>query len=323
MGLLVACLGISACAQFAGRAAGEAVEQPLQVMTEEQNLENLESVMTSPQMARSVQGLSEAAAAGFVAGMTGPEAQQALTDAMVRSSDAIRDDVGPAVSSMVQTTVDETLTTFFSERTQAGMRQTASQVGGAMTASMMRELGMGIENEVAPAMVRAFENEVSPALVRTLHDPALRETMAMHARDLAYSTVIGTNEGIVELAERDTIVGASDLGFPGRGLTIGWAALVALFVGLGLALVAMVVLLVKGASQRRHLEEDSRRREAMFMTLVQSTLMHDATPQERREMLERLREGTGVDLEDRAATPEEPQERPRGWRQRWAWRPGT
>jgi hypothetical protein len=315
-------LAVPGCAQLAGRAAGEAVEQPLRQMTEEENLENLERVMTSPQMARSARELSEAAAAGIVAGLTGPDSQQAVADLITQSGSAIETDLGPAVSSMVRRTIDETMTEFLSEERQTSFNRLASQVGGAITASMMRELGQGLENDVMPAMIRSFEDQVSPALVRELRDPELREAVGTVARELAYQAVLGTNEGIVDLAAGERVVGADDLGFPGSRMTLSWAALVALIAGLGVALVAMVVMLAKGASQRRHLEEDSRRREAMFMGLVQATLMHDATPNERREMMEQLRVST-VDFESGADAPaSEPptEEAPGGWWRRLSWR---
>jgi hypothetical protein len=322
--MLMTIFAVSGCARLAGRAAGEAVEQPLRKMTEEDNLANLEQIMTSPEVARSTRDLGEAAATGIVAGLTGPESQRAVADMMNRSGVALRDDLGSAVSTMVRETIDETMKGLLAEEHQASVRRLASDLGEAHTAAMMRELGQGLEQEVVPAMIRSFEDQVSPALVRELRDPELREALGTVARELAHQTVMGTNAGIAELATGERVVEASDFGLPGRRLVLGWAALVVLMVGLGVTLVTMVVLLAKGAGQRRHLEEDSRRREAMLMALVQSTLMHDATPEERREMLDRLRAGTDVDFEAAAGrSPEAPTSEketpPRGLR----WRPST
>lgn len=320
MALLMAVVGfcVPACAQMGGRVAGGAVGQSLEVMTEEEKLTNFESIMTSPEVKRSAREVSEAAAAGIVAGLTGPDAQSSVAELTAGSGDAIRTNVGPAIAGMVRTTIDEAMTEILSEKREASVTRMASDVGGAMTASMMEEIGRGLEDDVVPAMLRSYENQVSPALARELGDPELRAALGALAHDLAHQAVLGTNEGIVRLADRDPALDRGALGTLGRRMTLGWAAGVALAMGLGLALVVLVILLLKGTAQRRHLEDDIRRREAMLMSLVGSTLMHDSTPEERREVLEQLRaSGRSGGEPTTEAPPEEP---PRGWRQRLAWR---
>ncbi|MFO7568053.1 MAG: hypothetical protein R6X02_35755 [Enhygromyxa sp.] len=299
---LVTLLG-SGCAPMAGRVATEAVEQPLEQLAEEHNLANIEAILASPQVQTSIHELSRAMAEGLVEGMLGPQTQARVDELMGDPEEALRERLEPAVASMMRTVVAATMDEVLAEERRETVRRSASELMGAMVATMMNELGEGLQHDVAPALASAINEELGPAMVAQLEDPRLRAAAGAVMHQLAYEIVLGTNAGVAELTTRAPAAENGFLAALGRNITIGWAATVAFVVALAIVLIVLIVLLARGSRQRRHLETDARRREDMLMSLVRSTMMRDTTPEERRELLDRL----GIGREGEAEGEGEPQ----------------
>lgn len=294
------------CSHMAGQVAEEATEQPLAALAnEEENLANIEKILASPEMQKSVHALAEALARGLVDGLFGPDGRPKLdADA---AEQLVRERVEPVVASMMRTAVgaamDETLAV---ERREL-VRETAAGLTAAMVDAMMDELGEGIEEDIAPALARAMNEQLGPALAEQLDDAELRGAVGSVAHELAYQVVLGTNAGVAELASR----APAEESF--------WIRITQYFsigsIALAVALLVLLVVLVRNARARRRLADETQRRENTLVSLIQAMTLRDATPEERRELLALLERGNAGSSED--AQKREP---PRRWWDRFAMR---
>lgn len=262
------------CARMAGEAATQAIEAPIAAVADDpQTLENIETILTSPEMQASVHSLAEALARGMVEGMIGP-------DSLIGERDVGQwmREVEPALASMIRTVVASARDEMLTPERRELMQESAAGVSAAVVDAMISSLAAGIERDLAPALARTMNDHLGPALVERLQDDELRAATGTIAHDLAYQVVLGTNAGVVELTSRQPVVAEGFWAGLARRITAGTIALVVVSI-------MLVVLLIRNARQRRRLADDARRRELTLVSLVQAMTLRSATPEERRELL--------------------------------------
>ena len=280
MVLTVAALTIG-CSHMAGQAATEATEQALAaVANEEENLANIEKILASPEMQASVEALAGALARGLVDGLIGPEAQARRGDN--GAEQVLREQIEPAVASMMRTVVAATMDEVLATRRREAVHEGAAGLTATVIDTTMSELGEGLEEDLAPALARSMNEHLGPALLERLDDAELRAAAGLVAHELAYQVVLGTNAGVAELAARQPAAEESVLTKLGQYFSIGSVAL-------AIALLTILVLLIRNARQRRILADLAQQRESTLVSLIQAMTLRDASPEERRELVELLR----------------------------------
>lgn len=288
------------CSHMAGQAATEAVEQPIAaIANDEENLANIEKILSSPEIQASVETLAEALARGLVDGVIGPEAQarRGVDDA----AQALREQIEPAVASMMRTVVAAIMDEMLAPARREATQEAAAGLTATIVDTAMNELGEGLEEDIVPALARSMDEHLEPALLERFDEAELRATAGSVAHELAYQVVLGTNAGVAELAAREPAAEESVFTKIGRYVSISSVAL-------AIALLTILAMLIRNARQRRVLADEAVRRESTLVALIQAMTLRDASPEERRELLDLLE---SVNRGSREPTPK--REPPR-WR---------
>lgn len=253
-----------ACGPLAGNvvdeAATKAVEAPIDTLKDPEKQQKLEELIADPQIQESIRTLSRAATEGATRGVfdgltaDDGELRAALAGALA--------DLRPEINEMVAQATDTAVRT------------------------MMAAAADAIEQDLAPSLRRVTPSDVTQTLLSPLQDSAVHDTVGALAETIGYHAMLGTDRGIQMIkARQEAGVSQGPLALLGVPITVGWLALLLFIGGVGSALLAMSVLLYKGRTQRRSLEVEGRRREALLLHALQAMLTRDLSDDERRKLL--------------------------------------
>lgn len=261
---LAALLAAPACGPLAGNVADEAatkaVEAPIETLQDPEQQQKLEDVATDPQIQESTRAMSRAVTEGIMQGVVeGLEAD----DGQLRASLAeVMGELRPEVNAMV------------SEATHSAVR------------AMIAAAADGIEQDLAPALRQAVPSDLGDALLSPLQDETFHEAVGALTQTISYNAMVGTDKGLQAVqARQEAGVSEGPLAVFGMPLTVGWLAVVLFASGVGIALIALSILLYMNRSQRRYLEGENRRREAMMFNMMQVMLARDMDEEERQRFL--------------------------------------
>ena len=226
-----------------------------------------------------MQELSGGRALGALKGLSSEEAtahSNELVSRFVRTlttalAQGIEDDLAPALRTMTNDTIDAAL----DGAASPAHRQKLDQLTGILVSSVMRSAACEIPSSIGPAMHEAMLDELGPALREILRkdiapgmadaltSPAFKAALGETSREVAYRAVLGSNEALAELAERQDREGGSPLGAFFAGRTWLLVAIVAAVV-----LAVPLVWLLRDRRLARRYREDMERRNARAMALL-------------------------------------------------------
>lgn len=286
-------VSIAGCAPAISAGTKAGVKGSLQALNEKENQVALSEAVTSPEVQAALADVGESLTHGLVDALEeelrGANASELATGVGDRTESVIRDSIAPGVADVVKRSVEASLETAASEESLEHTRSIAAAATDAAVRSMTAALADGIREDIRPALAE-LDVELAPMATRALSDEELKQALGAIAYEVSREIVLGS-EGALDTIQREQDPGGdgSFFGNLGTNLGIGWAALVAFVAALAIGLVALVILVVKGNAQRRHLERDSRHRESMMMALMNSVIGDPGrlTPEQR----ERLRRG--------------------------------
>lgn len=286
---LVLALGASGCGSSIRGASAEAArggtpaaaESALDKLEDARTQERIAAIMRSPEMQAAMRELGSGLTDGLV--------QQLSTDAM-----------NERIDQLVTRFTHAVVTSLESEALSDTNKAELDRFAAALTASVVRAASTEIPASVAPALHRAIVDELGPALresmhkdlgpgvVALLHAPELQAALGETAHDVAKHAVLGSNEGLAELAEkRKRDEGGTPLGAVGAFFSERTWLLAAVVTALLLA-VPIVWLWRDRRAARRYRDEAVRRnaRAAALLDAIEAS-GEDASS---RRILEMLRE---------------------------------
>jgi hypothetical protein len=237
---------------------------------------------------------------------------------MTELAHAMEDDVGPAMTKITSATVDSAMNAAMSPVHQ----QQVERFSSTIVASAMRGLAQEIPQSLAPAMRKAMSDDLGPALAAVMRDdvaPGMAQMLRSSevkaafgetAREVAHQAVLGSNEGLAELAEkRKREEGGSPLGAIGAFFAPRMWLLGAIVVGTLLML--PLLWLVRERQRSTHYRAMAERRSARAAALLGAM---EAAPEGawssgvldmlRKELLEDTTQTRAEDLE--TGTPQRP-----------------
>jgi hypothetical protein len=171
--VLLSLIGASGCAptvrsatEAAARAgAPAAADATLQVLEDQRMRERLAAVMATPEIQEAIQELSAGVAAGVVKGITTEEM------APERFAGAV---------------------------TQQIMRSASAEISKSIAPAMHQ----AIVDDLGPAMRESMHKDLAPGFAAMLKSPDVQSALAETSREVARQAVLGSNEGLAELAEK-------------------------------------------------------------------------------------------------------------------------
>jgi hypothetical protein len=291
-----ALLWLSGCAPAIAAGAGAGVEGSLETLNEKPNQVLLAEIATSPDMQAAVTDIGESLTHGIVNALQDEIGEVAAGDggdALAagvgdHTESIIRERVAPGVAEVVARSVEASLATASSEEGLEHTRTIAASAAQAAVRGMTAALAEGIREDIVPALSES-DGGLSPMATRLLSDEEFKQAVGALAHEVSREIVLGS-EGALDKIQREQDPGSDGnwISNLGAGLTASWAVLVAFVAALAIGFIALVVLLVKGNAQRRHLERDTREREHMVMELMHAVIGERGglTPAQ-RERLER------------------------------------
>lgn len=214
--------------------------------------------------APAIKGTAEAGIEGSLEALTEKENQVRLAEI------ATSPDVQESTRALAASVTEGLIEGFQQELEAPDLEQTrkiASATAAAAVRGMTSALAQGIREDIRPALAEA-DLALQPAVTRWLTDEQMRQAIGGMVHEVSREAVLGSEGALDTIARQKGDSGFLE-GLAGS-LSMGWAALVALLSALALTFVALIVLVIKGNAQRRHLERDSRQRENMMLELMRS-----------------------------------------------------
>jgi hypothetical protein len=264
-------LGSVGCATTASRIAEGGVEGSLDALSQPESQRDAEKIATSDEIQNATEAISASVTRGILAGLTtgddGDKLREAagsyMDDAGPRIEQLMREDIAPGVAAIVRQSVEASLATATSEENQARTREIVAATTHTAVRAATAALAEGIREDLVPAIAEIDTAAMDSRPVQT--------ALGGIAHEVSRQAVLGSQAGLAEVqdtAERTDEPGL--LGGLADQIAIGWATMIAFVVALALTLVVLIMLVIKGRSQRRHLEADARQREDMLLTLARS-----------------------------------------------------
>ncbi len=240
-------------------AAPAAADAGLTMMEDQRTRQRVADIMGTPEVQQAIQELSGGVSAGVVKGLTSDEMTAHMTKLVEQFTQAFmvgftrsvgEVDLGPAADKL---------------------QARADGIAASITASVARSLAKEVPESIAPALHKAIVDDVGPAMGEVMHkdvapgfasmmkSPDVQAAFAQTTREVARQAVLGSNEGLAELAEkkkRDE--GGSPLGTIGAFFaTRTW--LLVLLVAAVVFAIPLIWLLRERREATRYREEAERR----------------------------------------------------------------
>jgi hypothetical protein len=266
----------SASSAAAEGAVPAAAGSALTTLEDQRTRARVAAVLGTPEMQQAMQELSGGLTHGIVNGLSSDEMNAQMTKLVGRFTRTfmselargMEHDLAPAMGAAIDTAMDTAMS--------PAHQQQIDRLTATVVAAAMRGLAQEIPQSLAPAMHKAMTDDVgpalgemmreglAPALTEVFRSPELKKTLGETAREVAHQGVLGSNEGLAELAEKKKREqGGSPLGsfFAPRMWLLG-----ALIVAAVLALPLLWLIRERRLAARYH--EQAERRTARAAALL-------------------------------------------------------
>lgn len=272
--------GCAGTVRSAGAAAAEGAvpavaETSLRMAEDQQTRARVAAALSTPEMQQALHSLSSGLTQGAVKGLSSDE-MSAHVDKMVghfvhafmvEIAKGMDSDIGPAMSGLVKKSVDGAFDAAMSPEHQAKM---AAMIA-AIVSQVMRSAANEIPTTMAPALRKAMADDIGPAvrdmmakdlapgMAAMVRSPEFKTAMGETAREVARQAVLGSNEGLAEVAEkREHDKSGNPLGVLGTFfMTRSWL-IAALVTALVLAIPLLWLARERRLSRRQQLEIERR-----------------------------------------------------------------
>jgi len=257
------------------------VQESLEVLDKQENRDRLGRIMGSPQLRKAMQDLTSSIVLGAFEGVREAKIGPLIGDMDIAKSvgDGLNKHITPAAGKLTYRVVDSALTAALEDRHIAQMEK----IGNGATRAVVAGLAEGLETELGPALAATLDKDIGPAVAmmlerdilpavgRGLDTPEMQSAVANLTRSVATELIAGTSDQMQVEAEEDKAEGKeSSLSLFGGKMALGYA--IALLVAFAFAtlFIVMTVLLVRSSRRQRKQDEESKRREATLMSLLDS-----------------------------------------------------
>ncbi|AKU99045.1 hypothetical protein AKJ09_05709 [Labilithrix luteola] len=295
--------GASAEAARGGTPA--AAESALDKLEDVRTQERIAAVMRAPEMQGAMRELGAGLSQGVVERLSSDEMNARIDELVSRFTRAV---VTSVEAEALSDTNKAELERFASAVTATVLRATSTEFPHSVGPALHR----AIVDELGPALRESMHNDLGPGVVALLHSPELKAALGETAHDVAKHAVLGSNEGLAELAEKTRHnEGGSPLGvfgeFFGKRTWLLAVLVTALVFG-----VPLVWLWRERRADRRYRDEAVRRnaRAAALLDAMEAS-GEDASSRRILEMLrEQLVAEPAVAPTHEPPTPSHPRPRP-------------
>lgn len=307
-----ACLGAESIAQ---RAVPASLDAGVGFLEDPESQARIQRLLADPQIKRAAAELTASLVEGALDGAADEtrqarlqRASAAYVDQLTRAAAAgLRHDLAPALARTARLSVEQALLGALSPRT----REEAVALVDEVTRGALVALSEDLQTDLGPALRAVLEDDLGPALRRVVTAdlaPALRDAVETEllpvvgavTRESARQLVLGVADGFRELnaegrlTEYENSFWGRLTGLLNKGIRV--SQIVAWV--LGLAVVALGLLLARTLLVRRRVEEERARSERMLLG-VMDELQHARDKPEIEALLTQLR-GRDPDLADEA-----------------------
>lgn len=278
------------------------VQESLEALDKQENRERLGRIMGSAEMRKAMHDLTSSIVVGVFDGVRSAQKDGAIlgmgdVDIAKSVGDGMNKHITPAAGKLTYKVVDSALSAALDDKHIAQMEK----IGKGATRSVVAGLAEGLEHELGPALAATLDKDIGPAVAvmlerdilpavgRGLDTPEMQSAVANLTRSVATELVAGTDDQMAREKEKDEAAGKdSGLSLFGGKMALGYA--VALFVAFAFAtlFIVMTVLLVRSHRRQRRQDEESKRREATLMSLLDS--VEQDNPEARTDVHRLVRE---------------------------------
>ncbi len=293
--------------------------------------ERMAAVLATPEMQRALADLSGGLSQGVVKGLSS-EQLSAEVDKLVgvfvhalmrEMASSLNGDFGPAIDAFATKRIDNAFGVAFSPAHQEQMDRFTNAVVGSVMRSVAQEIpkSMGpalrqtMTDDLGPAMRDMMQKDLAPGMAAMITTPELKAALAQTAREVAHQAVLGSNEGLAEVAEqRKHDKSANPLGVVGSFFTERTWLLAALVVGLALAVPLAWLVRERRLARKRQAEIERRNaRAAALLGAMEAspdgTYSNNLLAMLREQLLEETIEATPKELERTMGPPSAPRPR--------------
>lgn len=200
----------SASSAAARGATPSAMDAALDTFEEEQTRKRLEAILASKEVQRAIAAVAESAARGATDEILAPQRIDNLTKVVAKAVRDNADEFGGATEILTRRATAAALDEALSSGREARFRQIAVGISAALmkttadelTTTLGPALRKVIEDDIAPAMGSTIRKQLAPALQQLLTSPEVKSAVAGIVREASRQAVLGSNDGLAELAEK-------------------------------------------------------------------------------------------------------------------------
>jgi uncharacterized protein YneF (UPF0154 family) len=284
----------AATEELAEGAAEGAVTEGLEELDRPVNRGRMQRLMTMPSVSEASRLAALGAARGTYAFMTEELTEEelaqglatytgavstALLEAVGREFDgqlngALSDAMQAAVSGAFSPESTAQVSRFAGAVTRATVEAIIDVLSARLADDLGPEVARFIREHVGPASAQAVSEHIGPALADALAEPELQQALASGARSVGRNSIIGVEEGLLEVQERDPDGPLASLGQAvetGEDTlqTLLWMLAVAVLVLL-LIVIALGLWLWRTLARTQELAEESKVREEAISDMVRT-----------------------------------------------------
>jgi hypothetical protein len=255
-----------------------ALEESLETLDQEENRERLGRILGSPQLHEAMRDLAGAIVAGVFQGVreAGKTDDRDLGKSIRRGIDR---NITPAVTRMTYNIVDAAVSASTADKHIAQVEK----LGEGATRAVIRGAATGIERDFGPAVAATMDKDIGPALAmmisrdilpaigRGLDTPEMQSAVKNLTRSVATELVAGAGDAMQAKADQNLMEGKqSGLQLFGDQVARGYDVAMYVSFAFGTMLIVLAIVLVRMSRRQRKQAEESKRREAALMQLVET-----------------------------------------------------
>jgi len=265
----------SASAAAAEAAVPAAADTSLRMAEDQQTRARVAATLSTPEMQQALQSLSTGLTQGAVKGLASEEMSTHVDKMvgnfvhafMVEIAKSMDSDLGPAMNGLMKKSVDGAFDAAMSPEHQAKIAAMISAIvtqvmrsaSNEIPATMAPAFRKAMADDIGPAIREMMQRDLAPGMAAMVRSPDFKAAMGETAREVARQAVLGSNEGLAELAEkREHDKGANPLGVVGTFfMTRSWL-LAAAVTALVLAIPLIWLARERRLSRKQQLEIERR-----------------------------------------------------------------
>ena len=261
-----ALLGLSACVPsvsgVARKASNAATDEAVEEATDVEARRRLLAMAEDPRIKEATQEMVEQAMKGVVESL---------------HEEPVQKQMGEITNTLTNAFVDEVVTALSAPGTQQKFQHAAA----GFASGVLAEAAQSMRSEFGPAMRDVVQQDLAPAMRASLDDQ-MNQTLGHTAQRVAYSAVLGANEGLGDAFSSG--FGRDLRSWSGTGINLLYAALF----GLGLVALILLSLAVMAVARARRARSDVQRLESATLLLATAMRERHESP-ETTEIVELVR----------------------------------